>query len=177
MKHNLPVRFFISVLALAFAFAAFAPGTALAASNEPEDGPSIVGVAASVNQQSGEFSTLIAALKATGLIKKFDTKGAFTVFAPTDAAFAKLGLNAENIGSLPKAKLMDILGYHVARGDRYAQGVVGANRIRMLNGDYTSPSLNADGAFLDQSKIVTTNIPANNGVIHVIDTVLLPPVE
>ena len=176
MKYNNPVRIFVLVLALAFAFAAFAPGAAKAAT-EKEEGPSIVGVAASVNQQSGDFSTLIAALKAAGLVKKFDTKGNFTVFAPTDAAFAKLGLNAENVGSLPKAQLMQILGYHVTRGDRYAQGVVGSSRLRMLNGDYTSVNLKSDGAFLDQSKIVTTNIQANNGVIHVIDTVLLPPAD
>ena len=106
--------------------------------------------------------------------RNFDGARNFTVFAPTDAAFARLGLNATNIGSLPKSKLLKILQYHVVRGERYSQGVVEANRLRMLTGDYASVSLTNAGAFVDSSKITATDIKAGNGVIHIIDTVLLP---
>jgi uncharacterized surface protein with fasciclin (FAS1) repeats len=164
------------VLALALSFAALAPATVKAAAPEEKE-PTIVEIASSVNQQTGEFSTLIAALKSAGLVKKFNGNNDFTVFAPTDAAFARLGLNAENISSLPKAKLLKILGYHVSRGDKYSQGVVESSRVRMLTGDYASVSVNGSGAFIDSSKIVTTDINASNGVIHIIDNVLLPPME
>lgn len=178
MKFSNATRFTVLFLVLAFAFSAFVtPKQAKAAGSSAEDLPSIVGVAVGANKASGEFSTLIAAVKAAGLVNKLDSKGNFTVFAPTDAAFAKLGLNANNIGSLPKAKLMEILSYHITRGDRFAQGVVSSERIRMLNGDYAKVKVNKDGAFLDNSKISATNIRASNGVIHVIDSVLLPPAD
>jgi uncharacterized surface protein with fasciclin (FAS1) repeats len=175
MKLTRTTRILSAVLVFAFAFAALV--VPARAASPKADEPSIVDIAVSVNQQSGEFSTLIAALKAAGLVKKFDTKGNFTVFAPTDAAFAKLGLNADNIGSLPKARLAKILGYHVARGDRFSGGVVGSERVRMSTGDYAKVRLTSDGAFLDNSRIVTTDINAGNGVIHIIDNVLLPPME
>lgn len=173
MKRSKISHILSAVLVLAFAFAALV-SPAKAASNEA---PSIVDVAVSVNQQTGEFSTLIAALKAGGLVKKLDSKGSFTVFAPTDAAFAKLGLNASNIGDLPKSKLQKILAYHVTRGERFSGGVVGSERIRMLSGEYAKVKVNNDGAFLDNSKIAATDIVAANGVIHIIDSVLLPPME
>jgi uncharacterized surface protein with fasciclin (FAS1) repeats len=176
MKTLKPFHLLSLILALGFAFAALAPSAAYAKSEQPEKpGMTIVETAASVNQKTGEFSTLIAALKAAGLLNKFDGSNHFTVFAPTDAAFARLGLNAENIGSLPSGKLADILAYHVLRGSRYANGVVAAKELRMLNGDKAPVTVTNDGAFIDGAKIVTTNIPTENGVIHVIDTVMLPP--
>lgn len=136
--------------------------------------PTIVEIALAVNAESGEFSTLIAALSSAGLVDALNGKGQFTVFAPTDAAFAKLGLDASNIGSLDKTTLTNILLYHVARGNRPASDVVSANRIRMMNKGFTFVSVNDEGAFINSSKIVTTDIFASNGVIHIIDTVLMP---
>ena len=140
----------------------------------PAKGPTIVDIALAVNAETGEFSTLIAALGEAGLVEALDGRRQFTVFAPTDAAFAKLGLNAGNIGSLGEAALTDILLYHVSPGQRFARSVVSSRRVRMLNKGFTFPSVTADGAFINQSKIIAVDIDASNGVIHIIDTVLLP---
>lgn len=161
------------LLAVALLFVAALPAVQ-AAPPTPASGPSIVDVALDVNTQTGEFSTLIAALQAADLVGALDGKGKFTVFAPTDAAFAELGLNAGNVGSLPRETLSTILLYHVARGNRLSQSVVGANQIRMLNGQFTDVSVSDAGVFIDEAQIVTVDVVAGNGVIHIIDGVLLP---
>ncbi len=157
-------------LMLAVLFSAFMP-TAVQAKAK---GATIVDVALSVNAESGEFSTLIAALQSAGLVGALDGKGQFTVFAPTDAAFAKLGLNAENIGTLDKATLRNILLYHVARGARYAEDVADSSRIRMLNRGFTFVTVSGSSVFINDAQILAVDVKASNGVIHVIDTVLLP---
>lgn len=157
-------------LLLAVLFSAFMP-TAVQAKAK---GPTIVEVALSVNAESGEFSTLIAALQSAELVGALNGKGQFTVFAPTDAAFAKLGLNAGNIGTLDKATLRNILLYHVARGARYAEDVVDASRIRMLNRGFTFVTVSGSTVSINDAQILAVDIKASNGVIHVIDTVLLP---
>jgi uncharacterized surface protein with fasciclin (FAS1) repeats len=161
------------VAVFVFAFTAVfsptpAPVSAAGGSN------TIVEIALAVNAETGEFSTLIAALSSAGLVDALNGRGQFTVFAPTDAAFAKLGLDASNIGTLDKATLTNILLYHVARGERLSGDVVSANRIRMMNGGFTFVSLMGDSAYINQSKIVAVDVLASNGVIHIIDTVLLP---
>ena len=138
---------------------------------------SLVDVALAVNAESGEFSTLIAAVLATGLDVILSGNGQKTVFAPTDAAFAALDLNAENIGELDTATLTGILSYHVAKGRRAAEDVVRSEQIRMLNREFTSISVTDEGAFIDGARIVMTDVFADNGVIHVIDAVLLPGQE
>ncbi|MBE0565914.1 MAG: fasciclin domain-containing protein [Krumholzibacteria bacterium] len=140
----------------------------------PSERTTIVDVALAVNAETGEFSTLIAAVVAADLVDALSARGQLTVFAPTDAAFAKLGLDADSIGSLDKDTLTGILLYHVAKGRRLAEDVVSSDRIRMLNGGFTAISLNDEGAFINDALIVATDVPADNGVIHVIDTVLLP---
>jgi uncharacterized surface protein with fasciclin (FAS1) repeats len=138
-------------------------------------GPTIVETAIAVNADSGEFSTLIAAVVATDLVGTLNGKRQFTVFAPTDAAFAKLGLNAGNIATaLDKATLKSILLYHVTNGNRDSGSVLDASRIRMLNGGFIFPSVKNGAAYVNDSQIVAADIRASNGVIHVIDTVLLP---
>ncbi|MEX2182933.1 MAG: fasciclin domain-containing protein [Chloroflexota bacterium] len=146
----------------------------IAAPVSARSGPTIVETAIAVNADSGEFSTLIAAVVAADLVDALNGKRQFTVFAPTDAAFAKLGLNAGNVGSLPKATLQNILKYHVTPGSRDSSSVVGSDRIRMLNGGFIKPSVTASGAFVNDSKIIAVDISTSNGIIHVIDTVLLP---
>jgi transforming growth factor-beta-induced protein len=108
------------------------------------------------------------------LVGALSAVGQRTVFAPTDAAFAELGLDAGNIGTLPKAALTNILLYHVAPGRRLAADVVSSNRIRMSNGGFTTIRLQAGEALINDSRIVLTDVEAANGVIHVIDAVLLP---
>jgi uncharacterized surface protein with fasciclin (FAS1) repeats len=134
----------------------------------------VVDVALAVNAETGEFSTLIAAVLSADLAGALSANGQRTVFAPTDAAFAKLGLNADNIGTLPLDVLTNILLYHVANGRRDAESVVTSSQIRMLNGEFTTISLTDEGAFINDSRIIAVDVGASNGIIHVIDTVLMP---
>ena len=144
---------------------------------KPSERTTIVDVALAVNAESGEFSTLIAAVVAADLVGALSGNGQLTVFAPTDAAFAELDLNADNIGDLDTATLTNILLYHVANGRRMAEDVVSSDQIRMKNGQFTMISVTDDGAYINDSMIVATDVPADNGVIHVIDAVLLPSSE
>jgi uncharacterized surface protein with fasciclin (FAS1) repeats len=161
---------FVALLAL-LAFTAVAAPAAQAAPK----GPTIVDVAIAVNADSGEFSTLIAAVLAAdpAVLTTLTGNGQFTVFAPTDAAFAALGLDASNVGDLPQDALTNILLYHVARGNRDAAVVTTSSQIRMLNGQFAAITVNG-GAYIDNAQIIATDVPAANGVIHVIDAVLLP---
>jgi len=137
-------------------------------------GSTIVETALAVNADSGEFSTLIAAVSAAGLVDTLNGNRQFTVFAPTDAAFAKLGLSAANIGTVPVDTLTNILLYHVTAGRKGAATVVGSDSIRMLNGGRIVPSVSGGTAYVNESAILAADIKASNGIIHVIDTVLLP---
>lgn len=136
--------------------------------------PTLVDVALSVNAASGEFSTLIAAVLYAGIANELSARGQRTVFAPTDAAFVKLGLDADNIETVPVGTLTEILLYHVAPGRRSAASVVSADRIRMANGGFVRVRTEGDAAFVNDSRIVGTDVTASNGIIHVIDTVLTP---
>jgi uncharacterized surface protein with fasciclin (FAS1) repeats len=167
------------VLAATLLFASVVPGTA--AAKKAAKTPSIVDVAIAVNTSgtyAGAFDTLIAAVLAAdpAVVQTLTSKGQYTVFAPTDDAFAKLGLNPDNIGTaLPKADLTKILLYHVAYGRRYAADVIASDQIRMLNGVFVFQS---GGVLTDAqgrtSTIIVTDVAASNGIIHAIDTVLLP---
>ena len=114
------------------------------------------------------FTTLVAAVVHAELVEELTTNRSLTVFAPTDAAFAKLGLNAGNIDDLDKAVVADILLYHVTAGRKFSESVIAAPSQKMLNGDRASRAELLGG-------IVAVDVTASNGVIHVIDTVLLPP--
>jgi len=121
------------------------------------------------------FSTLVAAVVAADLVDALNGTTQLTVFAPTDEAFAALGLNADNIAdALSTEALTNILLYHVTEGRRVAQSVVRAPRVKMLNGGTTRISRSGAGVRINDSNIVATDISAKNGVIHVIDAVLLP---
>lgn len=149
-------------------------GPALA--KQPAKSPTIVDVAIAVNSDgpfAGSFDTLIAAVLAAdpAVVTTLSSNGQYTVFAPTDAAFGDLGLDADNIGSLPQDALTNILLYHVAKGERYAADVVTSSQIRMLNGDFAM----VDGATIDGANIIVTDVDApKNGIIHVVDAVLMP---
>ena len=128
---------------------------------------------------AGSFNTLAAALGAAGLVDTVKSAGPFTVFAPTDAAFAKLPpgtvetlLKPEN-----KAKLADILTYHVVSGKVMASTVVTMNgkKVATVNGAEVTIKVDVSGGVMvDGAKVVTTDIECTNGVIHVIDSVILP---
>jgi len=120
-----------------------------------------------------DFSTLVAALVCTDLVGAVAGKQQNTVFAPTNAAFAKLNLNADNVcTALDTATLSNILLYHITPGVRLSQSVLGKKKIVMRNGG--SISVSDSGVINGNSTIVAADIRAKNGVIHVIDSVLLP---
>jgi uncharacterized surface protein with fasciclin (FAS1) repeats len=176
MKNNNVTKFVYALLIAVLAFGAFAAPKAQAASN----GGTIVDVALAANAQTGEFSILIAALQAAdpAVIKTLSGRGQFTVFAPTDAAFVallgELGLTADQLLS-NKALVTQVLLYHVARGNRDSSQVLASSRIRTLNGGFLFQS---GGVLTDAngrtSNIIAVDIKASNGVIHVIDRVVLP---
>ncbi|MBB5038874.1 fasciclin domain-containing protein [Prosthecobacter dejongeii] len=135
------------------------------------DDKTIVGVAAG----AGQFKTLVAAVKAAGLVETLSGEGPFTVFAPTDEAFAKLpaGTVEDLLKPENKEKLTSILTYHVVAGKVLAADVKSGD-VKTVNGQEASIKV-ADGKVtIDKATVVKTDIAASNGVIHVIDTVLLP---
>jgi uncharacterized surface protein with fasciclin (FAS1) repeats len=175
--HPMRARLIASLTAGALALTiAAAPVAARSADN----GNNIVAVAVALNASgpyAGQFDTLIAAVLAAdpAVLSTLTSKGKLTVFAPTDGAFADLGLTPANVGSLPAGFLADVLTYHVARGERLAEDVVTSSRIRTLERGF----LKVDGATLTDAlgrdaHIIATDVLASNGVIHAIDAVVLP---
>lgn len=134
------------------------------------------GTIAHIAVANGNFRTLVAALDCTGLVPAVaDPQADLTVFAPTDAAFAKLGLNQRNVCWLPRNILTNILTYHVAPTSLSSSEVLAARRIPTLNGGSLYPSVRSGNAYLNlYAQITATDIVASNGVIHVIDWVLVP---
>lgn len=127
---------------------------------------------------AGSFKTLAAALQAAGLVETLKGKGPFTVFAPTDAAFAKLpaGTVADLLKPENKAKLTAILTYHVVPGNVLAAQVVTMNGadVKTVNGQTVKIGVMGGKVTVNGANVVTTDVKASNGVIHVIDTVILP---
>ena len=121
---------------------------------------------------AGNFKTLATALKAAGLVDTLKGKGPFTVFAPTDAAFAKLP--AADLEALlkDKAKLTAVLTYHVVPGKVMAKDVK-AGKVKTVQGSEITIAT-AGGVMVDNAKVTATDIVADNGVIHVIDSVVIP---
>jgi len=125
---------------------------------------------------AGSFNTLAAALKAAGLVDTLKGKGPFTVFAPTDAAFAKLpaGTVDDLLKPENKAKLVSILTYHVVSGAVSSAQVVKMTSAKTVEGQSVKISTKGGGVMIDGANVVKADILASNGVIHVIDSVILP---
>ncbi|MFC1605271.1 fasciclin domain-containing protein [Pseudomonadota bacterium] len=125
---------------------------------------------------AGTFSTLAAALEAGDLVGTLKADGPYTVFAPNDDAFAKLPAGTVESLLLPenKDKLVAILTYHVVPGKVSAADVVTMQTAPTVNGDDLSIRVVDDTVFINDSRVVATDIGASNGVIHVVDTVILP---
>lgn len=125
---------------------------------------------------AGDFTTLAAALQAGGLVDTLKSDGPYTVFAPTDAAFAKLPEGTVEMLLLPenKDKLVEILTYHVVPGKVKAADVVALNSATTANGSNVAIRVENESVFINDSRVVATDIWASNGVIHVVDTVILP---
>lgn len=124
--------------------------------------------------QAGSFNTLVAAVKAAGLVDTLQGAGPFTVFAPTDEAFAKLPAGTVDglLKDLPKLK--QILTYHVVSGKVMAADVVKLKSATTVQGSDVKIDASNGGVKVNDSKVSTADVAADNGVIHIIDTVLIP---
>ena len=125
---------------------------------------------------AGSFKTLAKALQAAGLVETLKGAGPFTVLAPTDEAFAKLPAGTVEMLLKPenKDKLRRILSYHVVPGKVMASEVAKMKSAKAVSGDTFSIAVHEDGVMIDKSRVVKTDISASNGVIHVIDSVMMP---
>jgi uncharacterized surface protein with fasciclin (FAS1) repeats len=126
---------------------------------------------------AGSFKTLAAALTAAGLVDTLKSEGPFTVFAPTDEAFAKLpaGTVENLLKPENKAQLQAILTYHVVAGSVTASQVMSLKEAKTVNGQTVKVSTTGGSVMINNAKVVKADIKTSNGVIHVIDTVILPP--
>jgi uncharacterized surface protein with fasciclin (FAS1) repeats len=163
---NLPHVRFLTPLIGFVALATFSAGTASAKTHKD-----IVAVASG----AGEFKTLVAAVKAAGLVETLKGPGPFTVFAPTDSAFAKLpkGTVEELLKPENKAKLTSILTYHVIAG-KVMSSQVKTMMAPTVNGQQLDIKVEGGKVMVNDATVVKADIPASNGVIHAIDTVLMP---
>jgi uncharacterized surface protein with fasciclin (FAS1) repeats len=147
----------------------------------PEEEPAEpTGDIVTVATEAGDFTTLVAAVEAAGLVETLQGEGPFTVFAPTDEAFAAaledLGLTAEELLADTET-LTSILTYHVVEGEVPAADVVelDGEEVPTVNGASVTIGVDGDAVTVNDANVVATDIFATNGVIHVIDSVLLPP--
>lgn len=124
---------------------------------------------------AGSFNTLVAAVKAAGLVETLQSPGPFTVFAPTDEAFKKLpaGTVETLLEPANKAKLVAVLTYHVVAGKVMAADVVGLTEAATVQGQKVKIDTKS-GVKVDDANVIQTDIVCDNGVIHVIDAVILP---
>ena len=146
------------------------PGTA----GRPEAKANLGDIVA-VAKGAGKFKTLCAAVEAAGLVETLQGTGPFTVFAPTDEAFAKLpkGTLDELLMPENKKKLADILTYHVLAGKVMAADVK-TMKAKTVNGQSLDVMVEDGKVTVDKAKVIMADVPASNGVIHAIDTVLMP---
>jgi uncharacterized surface protein with fasciclin (FAS1) repeats len=147
-------------------------GSTHAAKVAKTSSPDIVGVA----KGAGKFNTLLAAAEAAGLVDALKADGPITVFAPTDDAFAKLpeGIVENLLKEENRARLAAILTYHVVPGKLSAEHVVKAGALDTLNGQRLEVAAHDDHVTIDGAHVLKADIPASNGVIHVIDAVMMP---
>ena len=124
-------------------------------------------------QAAGSFKTLLAAAEAAGLVDTLTSTGPFTIFAPTDDAFAKLPKGTVESLLKDKAKLTQILTYHVVAGKVMAKDVLNLKKAKTVQGQELTINTSS-GVKVDNANVVKTDIETSNGVIHVIDSVMIP---
>ena len=161
MKRNYLMICFALLLTLGFSSSAFA-----------DSKKDIVDTAVA----AGDFKTLAAALQAAGLVDTLKGPGPFTVFAPTDEAFSKLpaGTVEDLLKPENKQKLISILTYHVVAGNVMAKDVVKLHEAKTVNSQDVKIMVEGGKVMVDNANVIKTDVQCTNGVIHVIDTVLLP---
>lgn len=167
------------LIAAALVVAALAVPTALAGTGQrpAAASPDIVQQAVALNASgpyAGSFDTLICLVSNNpAVLDTLSQKGQYTVFAPTDAAFSAIGITSSNCAGAAPA-VTGVLLFHVAHGRRDAAAVISSTRIRMLNKQFTTISSSSGRYYVNTAQIVATDVFASNGVIHAIDSVLLP---
>jgi len=163
---------FFGIALMANFVLAFMASTAYAGHHKEAASKDIVDTAVA----AGQFETLAAALGAAGLVDTLKGDGPFTVFAPTDAAFAKLpeGTVESLLKPENRDQLIAILTYHVVAGKVKAADVVKLSEAETVNGQSVSIKVSDSGVQVDNANVIATDIGASNGVIHVIDSVILP---
>jgi uncharacterized surface protein with fasciclin (FAS1) repeats len=161
------------VAALAAVFTA--PAIASAQANTKKDKKPMKNIV-QVAVEAGSFNTLVAAVKAAGLVETLSGPGPFTVFAPTDAAFAKLPAGTIDALLADKEKLTSILTYHVVSGKIMAADIITSNGAtpKTVNGLPLDIAVRGGKVYVNGVNVVTADVQAANGVIHIIDAVLLP---
>ena len=163
------IRNILAVTAVtAVALTAFTVGAPADTSRAP--GKDIVQTAAT----AGKFKTLASLLEQAGLVKTLKGKGPYTVFAPTDAAFAKVPNATLKALAKDRVKLRSVLLYHVVKGKLTAAKVTKRRAVKTLNGQRLAISVSGGKVFVGGARVVTPDVTASNGVIHVINKVLLP---
>jgi len=165
LKHKFMALAAVGALSLS----ALAPAASMASATRAAK-PNIVQTAVA----AGQFKTLVKLVKQAGLAGTLQGKGPFTVFAPTDAAFAKVPKSTLAALAKDKAKLRAVLLYHVAKGKLTAAKVVKQHSIKTLGGQSLKVRVNHGTVTIGGARVVKADIGASNGVIHVINTVLIP---
>jgi transforming growth factor-beta-induced protein len=163
-------------IVLVAASAALAIGLTAGPVAARQPGPTIVGAALAVNADTGQFTYLIQAVQKAHLVDTLNGNRQFTVFAPTDAAFEDLfnTLDVSGIDDISEETLRAVLLYHVAPGERLSGDVLSSTRIRTMSKGFLKPSVHDGSAWINDARIVMPDVDVSNGVIHVIDKVLLP---
>ena len=162
-------RIMLALAVVALAAVAIGP-TASAAGRAQGD---IVATASS----AGQFKTLTMLLKRAGLVRPLKQAGPYTVFAPTDAAFAKVPTATLNALLQDKTKLKAVLLYHVVAGKVTAAKVVKLTTAKTVNGSRVRIRVSGGNVFVNRSKVTQPDVMAANGVIHVVNRVLIPPTQ
>lgn len=167
----------VALLALPFVIAACGEEET---STSPSPSPSMVQKdIVDTAVEAGSFTTLVSAVQAAGLEETLRGEGPFTVFAPTDDAFAALPEGTlDALLADPKGELADVLTYHVAAGKVMSTDLSDGMKIDTVNGAQLTVKIGSDGkVMIDDAMVVTADIETSNGVIHVIDAVLIPPAK
>ena len=166
----------MSLRTLAFAAAFAVPGTLAAqeAQGYSESPTTAKGDIIETAAAAGSFTTLAKAIEAAGLTATLKGEGPFTVFAPTDEAFAKLPKGTLDALLKDKAKLTAILTYHVVSGNVSSRDVAGMSSAKTVNGQQISIKAKGGKVMIDKATVIQADIASDNGVIHVIDQVLMP---
>ena len=169
----------VALLALPFVIAACGEEEA-ETSTSPSPSPSVVQKdIVDTAVEAGSFTTLVSAIQAAGLEETLRGEGPFTVFAPTDDAFAALPEGTlDSLLADPEGALADVLTYHVAAGKVMSTDLSDGMKIDTVNGAQLTVKIGADGkVMIGDATVVTADVEASNGVIHVIDAVLIPPAK